>query len=67
MIDERMLVIKNAVNNNNNNFSVHNFLKFERNAINFDVDVFINTQLNEIINEKNDDSSNKKKRENRRN
>ena len=66
MIDERMFVIKNVVNNNNNNFFVHNFLKFERDAINFDINVFINTQLNEIINEKNDNSSNKKKRENRR-
>ena len=61
MIDERMLVIKNAMNNNNNNFFVHNLLKSERNAINFDVDVFINTQLNEIMSEKNDDSSNEKK------
>ena len=61
MIDERMFVIKNAVSNNNNSFFVHNFLKSERDAINFDVDVFINTQLNEIMSEKNDDSSNEKK------
>ena len=51
MIDERFFVIKNVVNNNINNFFVRNFLKFERNAINFEIEVFIETQLNDMMKE----------------
>ena len=58
MIGERMLVIKNVVSNSNNSFSVHNLLESGRGAINFDADVFINTQLDEVMSGGNDDSSN---------
>ena len=51
MIDERLLVIKNVVNNNINNLFVRNLLKFERNAINFEIEVFIETQLNDMMKE----------------
>ena len=60
MIGERMLVTKNAVNNSNNNLPVHNLLEPGRDATNSDADVFINTQLDEIMSEENDDSSNEK-------
>ena len=54
MIDERFFVTKNVVNNNINTFSVRNFLKFERNAINFEIENFIDTQLNDVM-KKNDE------------
>ena len=60
MIDKRFFVIKNVVNNNINTFSVRNFLKFERNAINFEIENFIDTQLNNVM-KKNDEFLNDEK------
>ena len=60
MIDERFLVTKNVVNNNINNLSVRNFLNFERNAINFEIEIFNDTQLN-VMMKKNDQFLNDEK------
>ena len=51
MIDERLLVIKNAVNNNINSLFVRNLVKFERTAVNFEIEIFIETQLNDMMRE----------------